>query len=47
MLNDRPYEYSKFVFESLKGEENKIKKKSYLVFKHVKSETFIGTRKFK
>jgi hypothetical protein len=38
---------SKFVFQSLKGEENKIIKGAYLIFKHMATGEFIGTRRQK
>jgi len=46
-LESKPNDFSKFIFKSLKEEQNLIKKGSYLVLKHYESGTFIGCRKMK
>jgi hypothetical protein len=34
ILSETPSKYSKFIFKSLKGEDNRIKKGSYLILKN-------------
>ena len=44
VLLEKPTEQSKFIFESLKGEENKILKGSYLMLRHCISGVYLGCR---
>lgn len=44
ILLDKPIQQSKFIFDSLKSDETKIKKSSYLKLKHYISNLYIGTR---
>lgn len=44
ILLEKPTEYSRFMFESLKGEESKILKGSYLILKHCVSGAYLGCR---
>ena len=46
-LSDTPSEHSKFVFKSLKGEDSKIKKGSYLILKNNETHAYVGCRKSK
>ena len=45
LLEEKPTSHSKFTFQSLKGEENRILKGSYLIFHHEESGEYIGTRR--
>lgn len=45
ILEEGAAEKSEFVFKSLKGEDNIIKKNSYLVLRHNESKLYIGCRR--
>jgi hypothetical protein len=43
-LLERPNEQSRFMFESLKGEESKIRKGAYLILRHCTTGAYLGCR---
>lgn len=44
-MEERPSEHSRFSFHSLKGEESRVLKGSYLIFHHQESGEYIGARR--
>jgi hypothetical protein len=44
VLLSRPTEQSRFMFESLKGEESKIRKGAYLILRHCLTGAYLGSR---